>query len=174
MIETATLGGGCFWCSQAIFERLKGVLEVTSGYGGGDKENPSYEDLHRGNSGHAEIIQIKFDQKIISYKTILEVFFKLHDPTTLNKQGADEGEQYRSIIFYHDQIQREVAEKVKQESKKLYKNKIVTEILPFKNFYKAEDEHQQFYEKNSNSMYCRLVIDPKITKLYREFSNITK
>lgn len=173
-MEIITLGGGCFWCTQAIFERLKGVLEVSSGYGGGDKENPNYEDLHSGGIGHAEIIQIKFDPNVISLKTLLEVFFKLHDPTTLNKQGADEGEEYRSVVFYHNEEQKEVAQKALEEAAKSYKDPIVTEILPFKNFFKAEDYHQQFYEKNSNSMYCKLVIDPKITKLYKEFSNLIK
>lgn len=168
--ETATFAGGCFWCFEAVFKRLKGVEEAVSGYAGGSIENPSYEKVSQGDTGHAEAVQIIFDPKIISYEKLVEIFFSLHDPTTLNQQGPDTGEQYRSIIFYHSEIQREVAKKEleKFESEKIYSDPIVTEIIPFTKFYKAEDYHQNYYETNRNSnQYCRLVIDPKIQKLYK-------
>jgi len=176
-LELATFAGGCFWCTEAVFKRLKGVEEVVSGYSGGRVDNPTYEEVSNGDTGHAEAIQIKFDPSIISYEQLLEIFFKLHDPTTLNQQGADIGEQYRSAIFYHDEKQREIAEKVMEEfeKKKIYEDPIVTEITEFKNFYPAEDYHQQYYENNRNSnSYCRIVIDPKIQKLYKDFKNQVK
>lgn len=154
-METATLGGGCFWCTQAIFKRLKGVASVVAGYAGGD----------------AESIQIKFDPSIISYEKILEVFWATHDPTSLNRQGADVGTQYRSIIFYHSVKQKEEALKSKdkmEQSGKL-KDKIVTQIIPLDKFYKAEDYHQNFYDKNKSHPYCQIVINPKIQKLLSEF-----
>ena len=176
-LEIATFAGGCFWCTEAIFKRLRGVEEVVSGYSGGRTENPTYEEVSSGDSGHAEAIQVKFYPKIISYEQLVEIFFKLHDPTTLNQQGADIGEQYRSVIFFHNEEQQKIAERVmdKFEKEKIYSNPIVTEITPFTNFYKAEDYHQDYYEQNRNSnSYCRIVIDPKIQKLYRDFKNRVK
>lgn len=176
-LETATFAGGCFWCTEAIFKRLKGVEEVVSGYSGGRSANPSYEAVSSGDSGHAEAIQVKFDPKIISYEQLVEIFFKLHDPTTLNQQGADIGEQYRSVIFYHDESQKETAEKVmeKFEKEEIYQDPIVTEIVPYTNFFKAEDYHQDYYEQNrKTNSYCRIVIDPKIQKLYRDFKEQVK
>lgn len=172
----ATLAGGCFWCTEAIFKRLKGVESVTSGYAGGDMENPGYGAVSSGKTGHAEAIQIKFDPKIISYQKLLEVFFKLHDPTTLNKQGADVGTQYRSVIFYHDETQKQAAEEMKKKVEKsgIYPNPIVTQIVPFTNLYKAEDYHQNYYEQNQSAPYCQIVIDPKIQKLIREFKEEVK
>lgn len=174
MLETATFAGGCFWCTEAIFKKLKGVEEVISGYSGGRVDNPTYEEVSSGDTGHAEAIQVKFDPSVISYEQLVEIFFKLHDPTTLNQQGADIGEQYRSAIFYHDEKQREIAEKVmeKFEKEKVYDDPIVTEITEYSNFYKAEDYHQDYYENNKNSNpYCRIVIDPKIIKLYKDFKD---
>lgn len=175
-LQTATLAGGCFWCTEAIFKRLKGVESVMPGYSGGNTENPTYENLHNQNTGHAEAIQIIFDPDIISYQKLLEVFFHLHDPTTLNRQGNDMGQEYRSVIFYHDSKQREVAEKVKEEIEKsgMYHDPIVTKIEPFKIFYKAEENHQNYFERNTDAPYCRFVIDPKIKKLYKEFKEDVK
>ena len=167
--ETATIAGGCFWCTEAIFKRLKGVESVTPGYSGGNVPNPTYEQVCAENTGHAEAIQINFDPKIISFEKLLEVFFKLHDPTTLNRQGNDMGTSYRSAIFYHSDEQKKTAEKVRSEMQKVYKDKIVTEIVPYKNFYRAENYHQNYYENYKNQPYCQLVIDPKIQKLYEEF-----
>ncbi|HSX19116.1 MAG TPA: peptide-methionine (S)-S-oxide reductase MsrA [Candidatus Saccharimonadales bacterium] len=174
MQELATIAGGCFWCTEAIFKRLKGVESATPGYSGGNLENPTYEQVCSETTGHAEAIQIKFDPKIISYETLLTVFFKLHDPTTLNRQGNDVGTSYRSAIFYHSEDQKKTAEKVKAKMQKLYKEKIVTEIVPYKNFYEAENYHKNYFDNNKNQPYCQLIIDPKITKLYREFESITK
>lgn len=172
-METATVAGGCFWCTQALFKRLKGVSNVISGYTGGEMENPSYEEVSTGNTNYAESIQIKFDPKIISYEKLLEVFWTLFDPTTLNRQGADVGTQYRSVIFYHSPEQKGVAEESKRkiEKSKLYKNPIVTKIEPFTNFYPAEDYHQNYYERNPDQPYCKIVIDPKLQKLMTEFKN---
>ncbi len=174
--ETATLAGGCFWCTEAIFKRLKGVISVMSGYSGGTMENPTYYKVSDGTTGHAEAIQIEFDPEIISYEKLLEVFFKLHDPTTLNQQGADIGSQYRSAIFYHSDSQKMVAQKVKEAINKsgMYKNPVITEVIAFTNFYKAEDYHQDYYAKNSNAPYCQVVIDPKIKKLLENFKNEIK
>ncbi len=165
--EIATLGGGCFWCTQAIFQRLKGVTSVMSGYAGGSMENPSYDKVSTSTTGHAETIQIEFDPAIISYEKILEVFWATHDPTTLNRQGADVGTQYRSVIFYHNEKQKKIAEKLKQSS-------FVTQILPYGKFYKAEDYHQDYYEKNKTAPYCQIVINPKIQKLLEEFRKDVK
>lgn len=172
-LETITLAGGCFWCTEAIFIRLKGVESVTPGYSGGNIENPTYEQVCSGATGHAEAIQITFDPKIISYEKLLEVFFKLHDPTTLNRQGADYGTQYRSSIFYHNEEQKKGAEIVKNAIEKsgMYNSKIVTEIVPFKSFYAAENYHKNYYDANRSQPYCQLVIDPKIQKLFKEFKN---
>ncbi|MCR4324214.1 MAG: peptide-methionine (S)-S-oxide reductase MsrA [Candidatus Curtissbacteria bacterium] len=174
MEETATIAGGCFWCTEAIFKRLKGVESVTNGYSGGKVENPTYEQVCSGTTGHAESIQIEFDPNIISYEKLLEVFFKLHDPTTLNQQGADIGTQYRSSIFYHSEAQKKTAEKAKKEAQKSRSQPIVTEIIPFENFYKAENYHQNYYEANKSQPYCQIVIDPKIQKLYQEFKSDLK
>ncbi len=175
-METATLAGGCFWCTEAIFKRLKGVSEVISGYAGGDIENPSYEDVTHGNTGYAEAIQLKFDSKIIFFEKILEVFWHLIDPTTLNKQGADVGTQYRSMIFYHNENQRKIAEESKEKADQsgMYPDPIVTKIEPFKNFYKAEEYHQNYFERNSYQPYCQLIINPKIEKLIKEFGENVK
>lgn len=176
MANQATLAGGCFWCTEAIFRRLRGVGEVVSGYSGGEMADPSDEAVSHGLTGHAEAVQITFDPKVISYETLLEVFFKLHDPTTLDRQGNDVGSQYRSVIFYHSAEQKRVAENVKEKIEKsgVYQDPIVTEIVPFGKFYKAEDYHQDFYEKNRLYPYCQVVIDPKITKLYENFGEIVK
>ena len=180
-LETASLAGGCFWCTEAVFNRLKGVTIVTSGYSGGKDPpaggpSPTYEEVCSGQTGHAETIQIGFNPKVISFEKILEIFFKLHDPTTLNRQEADIGTQYRSVIFYHDQKQKSTAEKTKQKVEKTgeYSGKIVTEIIPFTAFYKAEPNHQNFYEKNKGQQYCQIVIDPKLEKLYKNFSGIVE
>ncbi|HEY4694831.1 MAG TPA: peptide-methionine (S)-S-oxide reductase MsrA [Candidatus Nanoarchaeia archaeon] len=172
--ETATLAGGCFWCTEAIFKHLMGVEKVTSGYAGGKMENPSYDKVSQGSTGHAEAIQVEFNPKIITYEKLLEVFFKLHDPTTLNQQDADVGTQYRSAIFYHDKKQKEVAEKVKNQMQPLYKNRVATEIVPLTHFYPAEEIHQDYYAKNPSSAYCQVVIDPKIKKLLTEFKESVK
>ena len=175
-METATIAGGCFWCTEAIFKRLKGVESVMPGYAGGTVENPSYEQVCSGNTGHAESIQITFDPDIISFEKILTVFFHLHDPTTRNRQGNDTGPQYRSVIFYHNDSQKQTAEKVKKEIEDagLYPDKIVTEIMPYTNFYPAEDYHRNYFAKNSSEPYCKFVIDPKIQKLMREFASDLK
>jgi len=169
----ATLAGGCFWCTEAIFKRLRGVESVVSGYSGGRVENPSYEQVSSGMSGHAEAVQIKFDPKEISSEQLLDGFFKLHDPTQLNRQGSDVGEQYRSAIFYHDGRQKKTAEAkiASLEKSDVYKSKIVTQIEPFKSFYEAEDYHKDYYDKNRSAGYCQVVIDPKIRKLYQDFGD---
>lgn len=176
-LEVATLAGGCFWCTEAIFKRLKGVVSVTSGYTGGQVENPTYEQVSSGKTGHAEAIQIKFDSSVISFDKLLDVFWATHDPTALNHQGMDVGTQYRSVIFYHDENQRLLAEKSLKnlESSKKYQIPIVTKIEPFTRFYPAENYHQNYYEahKDSNS-YCRVVINPKIQKLFYQFNDIVK
>lgn len=174
--ETATFAGGCFWCTEAIFKRLRGVMSVMPGYAGGTTDNPTYQEVCSGNTGHAEAIQIEFDPNIISYEKLLEVFFHLHDPTTLNRQGNDVGTQYRSAIFYHSAKQKSQASEVKKqiEESNIYSGKFVTEIVPFTNFYKAENYHQDYYAKNSYQPYCQYVIDPKISKLFKEFKDVVK
>ncbi len=174
--EVATLASGCFWCTEAVFDQLKGVEEVESGYSGGNVENPSYEDVCSGTTGHAETVQVTFDPKVISYSDILHIFFTTHDPTTLNRQGADSGTQYRSAIFYHNEAQREAAQRTIKEldASKVWKKPIVTEVVPFKEFYKAEDYHQEFYERNRNYPYCQVVIEPKIAKLRQHYFNQLK
>lgn len=163
--EIATFGGGCFWCMEAVYERLPGVISVTSGFAGGHTENPTYHEVCTGTTGHAEVTQIEFDPAKISYAKLLEVFWQAHDPTTLNRQGADEGTQYRSIILYHDEKQKLLAEKSKLAAQADYLKPIVTEIVPFKKFYPAEDYHQGYYDANSNAPYCQAVISPKLRKL---------
>ena len=166
-LKTAVFGGGCFWCIEAVFERAKGVVSVTSGYAGGETENPNYRDVCSGTTGHAEVVKIEYDPSIIGYEELLEVFWKAHDPTTLNRQGADAGTQYRSIILYTDREQREIAEKSKKELEKagIFKDPVVTEIKELEKFYPAENYHQDYYQNNSSAGYCRVVIAPKLKKL---------
>jgi peptide-methionine (S)-S-oxide reductase len=166
--EIADLGGGCFWCMEAVFERLPGVISVTSGFAGGTTENPTYRDVCSETTGHAEVTEIEFDPEKISYQKLLEVFWQAHDPTTLNRQGADEGTSYRSIILYRDKKQALLAEKSKLEAQKDFHNPIVTEIVPLKKFYKAEDYHQEYFDNNSNQSYCQVVIAPKLEKLEKK------
>jgi peptide-methionine (S)-S-oxide reductase len=175
-LDTATFGEGCFWCTEAVFERLKGVKSVTSGYSGGTAPNPTYEAVCTGKTGHAEVTQIVYDPNEISYKELLIVFFRTHDPTSLNRQGADTGTQYRSVIFYHDEKQKELAEfaKKKINEEKLYDKPIVTEISPFKVFYKAENYHQDYYNNNPNQGYCVYVIAPKLEKFEKLFKDKLK
>jgi len=167
-MEKATFGAGCFWCVEAIFERLDGVQSVVAGYAGGSKRNPTYEEVCTGTTGHAEVAQITFDPTKISYERLLEVFWEAHDPTTLNRQGADVGTQYRSVIFYHDEKQKAAAEKSKGEAQKNFDSPIVTEIQPFKEFYPAENYHQDYYKNHKNAPYCIFVIRPKLKKLKLE------
>lgn len=175
-LDTATFASGCFWCTEAIFKELKGVNQVISGYTGGTKENPTYNEVCSGATGHAEACNIIYDPKIISYDELLEVFWKSHDPTTLNRQGADVGTQYRSAIFYHNEKQKEKAlfykDKLIQED--IYESPIVTEIAPYTTFYKAEDYHQNYYEKNPFQGYCNFVITPKIEKFRKVFKDKLK
>lgn len=175
-MEQATFANGCFWCTEAVFKRLKGVAGVVSGYTGGDTENPSYDEVSSGKTGHAEAIQVTFDPDVIPYEKLVEVFFATHDPTTLNRQGADIGTQYRSAIFYHSPEQQQTAEKIKESLKKSdkYKDPIVTEIVPNTKLYEAENYHQEYYEKNRSYPYCTIVIDPKIRKLLEEYRKDVK
>lgn len=174
--KVATFGEGCFWCTEAVFQRLNGVIKVESGYSGGTVPNPSYEAVCTGKTGHAEVAQITYDPSVISFKELLYVFFKTHDPTSLNRQGADVGTQYRSAIFYHDDDQKKIAESVKQEleAAKIWDKPIVTEISAFKKFYKAEDYHQNYYNNNSNQPYCSFVITPKLEKFEKVFKDKLK
>ncbi len=170
--ETATLGGGCFWCMEAVFEQLQGVRSVVSGYSGGTVANPSYQHVCTGTTGHAEVIQITFDPAVTPYEQILEVFFATHDPTTLNRQGEDVGTQYRSVIFYHSPEQKNVAEKLIAEldGEHLWDRPIVTQVVPFSDFYPAEDYHQGYYRGNSSQPYCAAVISPKLAKFRKKFA----
>ncbi len=163
--EKATLGGGCFWCIEAVFERLDGVQSVVAGYAGGSKLNPTYKEVCAGTTGHAEVAQITYDPSKISYKQLLDVFWEAHDPTTLNRQGADVGTQYRSVIFYQNEQQKQIAEKSKAEAQKDFKSAMVTEIKPLSIFYEAENYHQDYYNNNPNAPYCTFVIRPKLEKL---------
>jgi peptide-methionine (S)-S-oxide reductase len=163
--EVATLGGGCFWCLEAVYERIEGVNSVTSGYAGGTAVDPSYEEVCSGRTGHAEVVQIEYDPVRISYEKILDLFWKAHDPTTLNRQGADAGTQYRSIILYHDQTQKKAAEESKRKARSMFEDPIVTEIKPLERFYHAEKYHQDYFDRNPNAGYCRIVIQPKLEKL---------
>ena len=167
-IEIADLGGGCFWCMEAVFERLPGVISVTSGFAGGHTPKPTYQEVCTETTGHAEVTQIEFDPAKISYAKLLDVFWQAHDPTTLNRQGADVGTSYRSIILYRNEEQKEAAEKSRAEAQKNFKNPIVTQIVPFKKFYPAENYHQEYYDKNPNAAYCQIVIAPKLHKLEKE------
>lgn len=175
-LEIATLANGCFWCTEAIFQRLKGVNKITSGYTGGTIKNPAYREVTTGRTGHAEAIQIVFDPSIITFQEILDVFFSTHDPTTLNKQGYDRGTQYRSAIFYHSNKQKEIAEhfiKALTEAN-VFKNPIVTEITKFDTFYKAEEYHQNYYNNNKTQGYCTAVINPKLEKFIKKYKTKLK
>lgn len=165
--QKATIGGGCFWCIEAVFERLRGVAAVVSGYAGGDVPKPTYEQVCTGSTGHAEVVQITFDPSVITYRDVLEIFFTMHDPTTLNRQGADVGTQYRSIVLYHDDEQRSTAETVVEafEEDGVWDDPIVTEIEPLDAFYPAESHHQEYYRNHTSQPYCQAVIAPKIAKL---------
>jgi peptide-methionine (S)-S-oxide reductase len=166
--ETATLGGGCFWCLEAVYDRMKGVLSVESGYTGGKRENPTYDQVCSGATGHVEVVQITFDTDAIAFRDILEVFFAIHDPTTLNRQGNDIGTQYRSVIFYHSDEQRLVAEQVIRELE--MPGKVVTAVEPAMPFYRAEDYHQEYFSNNPNQPYCSYVVGPKVAKFRKKFA----
>lgn len=174
--EVATLGGGCFWCVEAVFDEVRGVEHVESGYEGGRILNPTYEQVCSGTTGHAEVVKVTFSPNVISYKEILEIFFTAHDPTTLNRQGADIGTQYRSVIFYHDEGQRETAEQVVREldEAKIWDAPIVTEIAPAETFYEAEDYHQEYFARNPGQGYCRAVVAPKVAKFRQRFRDRLK
>ena len=170
-MKMATLASGCFWCSEAVFKIVKGVEKVDPGYSGGSKENPSYEEVSAGKTGHAEAVQLTFDPSVISFREILEIFFGTHDPTTMNRQGPDVGTQYRSVIFYHEEAQKATAESVIAELNKegIWDKPIVTQVVPFTAFYKAEDYHKDYYAKHPESAYCQQVITPKIVKLQQRY-----
>lgn len=172
--ETATFGGGCFWCIEAIFEELEGVKQVVSGYAGGEKNNPTYREVCNGNTGHAEVVQITFDTSEISYSDLLRIFMVMHNPTTLNRQGADAGTQYRSIILHTTQAQQQTAQQVIAELQPFFDDRIVTEVVPLKEFYTAEESHQQYYTSNTEKPYCQAVINPKLKKLRESFGDKTK
>jgi methionine-S-sulfoxide reductase len=175
-LETATLGAGCFWCVEAVFDDLKGVEDVVSGYSGGHAENPTYQQVCTSATGHAEVVQIKFNPEEISFREILYVFFAVHDPTTLNRQGNDIGTQYRSAIFYHSDEQKRIAEEVIREisEQKIYDDPIVTEVTEFTNFYPAEDYHQEYFANNPNQPYCAAVVAPKVAKFRKAFADRLK
>lgn len=174
--KKATLGGGCFWCTEAVYKELKGVVDVTPGYSGGSIKNPAYREVCTGRTGHAEVVQVTYDPEEISFKEILDVFFMTHDPTTLNRQGNDVGTQYRSVIFYHDEEQKETAEEVIRilEKNNVYNNPVVTEITPLETFYKAEDYHKDYFERNEEQPYCQFVVAPKVGKFKSLFKNKLK
>lgn len=174
--ETATLGGGCFWCVEAIYEEIRGVLSVESGYSGGSLKHPTYAQVVSGTTGHAEVVRIVFDPSIITYEEILNVFWHTHDPTTLNRQGADVGPQYRSVVFYHNDAQKAAAQKVLAAitADRLWEDPIVTEISPLVNYYKAENYHQDYFANNASAPYCSFVIAPKLAKFKKEFAHLLK
>lgn len=174
-METATIGGGCYWCLEAFYQRIQGITSVVSGYSGGTVKNPDSQRVYRGDTGHAEVVHLKYDPQIISYREILEIFFVMHDPTTLNRQGNDVGDEYRSVIFYHSSDQRDVAEDmIKNFAGPLYKDPIVTELAPFDTFYPAEESMQNYYNTYPSAGYCMIVIDPKIQKLRQKFASKLK
>ncbi|MBC8498239.1 peptide-methionine (S)-S-oxide reductase MsrA [Candidatus Bathyarchaeota archaeon] len=175
-VEVATLGGGCFWCTEAVFLSIEGVLKVEPGYSGGRPEDANYRWVSTGRTGHAEVVQLSFDPEAITFREILEIYFATHDPTTLNRQGSDVGPQYRSVVFYHDEGQRTTAEKVigELDGDKIWDKPIVTKLEPYEAFYRAEDEHLNYYERNRGQPYCKLVIDPKIIKLRERFKDKLK
>lgn len=170
--ETITLGGGCFWCLEPLFAELKGVQDAVVGYSGGALPNPPYQLVCTGLTGHAEVVQVTFDSQVISVEDLLRVFFTMHDPTTLNRQGNDVGPQYRSVVFYHSQAQKQAAEKIiaEFETARIWPGSIVTEVVPLKAFYPAEEYHQEYYQKNPNQGYCRIIIDPKVAKFRKQFA----
>ncbi len=175
-LEVATLGGGCFWCLEAVFDEVRGVESVTSGYAGGTVPNPSYRLVCTGTTGHAEVVQITFDPAVISYRDILDIYFSIHDPTTLNRQGADVGTQYRSVVFYHNDEQKRIVTDVIKElaASGTYDDPIVTQVVPFEVFYEAEDYHQEYFQNNPNQPYCRVVISPKVAKFQKHFADMLK
>jgi peptide-methionine (S)-S-oxide reductase len=175
-METITFGAGCFWCVEAVFQQIEGVVKVESGYSNGTAKNPSYREVCTGNTGHAEVVQVTFDPKKVSFDTILEIFWKTHDPTTLNRQGADAGTQYRSAVFYSNEAQKTAAEawKKKLNEEHVFPNSIVTEITPLSNYSKAEDYHQDYYDLNGHNPYCQVVIKPKMDKLQKTFKDKLK
>jgi len=175
-LQTATLAGGCFWCLEAVYDDIKGVHSVESGYAGGHMDNPTYREVCNGTTGHAEVIQIRFDPNVVSYRNLLNVFFAIHDPTTLNRQGADTGTQYRSAIFYHDDEQKKVAEEVIKDlnAQKIWDNPIVTEVTKLDKFYMAEDYHQEYFARNPYQPYCMAVVAPKVSKFRKHFLELLK
>ncbi|HET6566910.1 MAG TPA: peptide-methionine (S)-S-oxide reductase MsrA [Rhodothermales bacterium] len=174
--EVATFGGGCFWCLEPVFDDVRGVEDVVSGYSGGRRPNPTYEQVCSGATGHAEVVQVTFDPAVISYRDLLAVFFAIHDPTTLNRQGADVGTQYRSVIFYHSPEQKETADALIDEvnREEIWKDPIVTQVLPFEVFYSAEGYHQEYFERNPNQPYCQVVISPKVAKFRQKHASLLK
>lgn len=172
-METATLGGGCFWCLEAVYQKVDGIREVVSGYAGGDVPNPGYRQVCTGTTGHAEVVQVSFDPDVISYRDVLEIFFTIHDPTTKDREGADVGPQYRSIVLFHDAKQRETAQVLidELEAEDVFGDPIVTEVEPLDTFYEAESEHQDYYERNPNLPYCQAVISPKLSKLRQKHAD---
>ncbi|HZX49759.1 MAG TPA: peptide-methionine (S)-S-oxide reductase MsrA [Candidatus Paceibacterota bacterium] len=174
--QTAVFGGGCFWCGEAVFQRLKGVQSVTSGYAGGSMENPSYQQVSSGQTGHAEVVKVEYNPAVLSYDTLLSVFFATHDPTTMNRQGSDIGPQYRSAIFYTSEEQKMEAEKFMQKlaDDKVFKAPIVTELKPLEAFYEADASHKDYYNRNKEAPYCQVVIDPKIQKLQEKYAHLLK
>lgn len=175
MESLATLGGGCFWCLDAVYQEVKGVSSVVSGYAGGQKENPTDQQVYYDKTGHAEVVQISFDPSIVSYKELLEIFYYIHDPTTLNRQGHDVGDEYRSVIFYHDDEQKQIATQVTNDfAPTLWNDPIVTEITPLVEFWPAADYHQEFYRSNPNVGYCQVIINPKLAKFRAKFAQKLK
>ena len=175
-MEKATFGSGCFWCTEAIFQRLNGVIDVMSGYSGGTRENPTYEEVCTGETGHAEVVQVIYNEAEISYSDLLEVFWRTHDPTTLNRQGEDVGTQYRSVIFYHSEEQKKLAESSMEllTKEKIWENPIVTEVSPFSNFYEAEDYHNDYFSEHPDEPYCSFVVAPKVEKFQKIFGDKLK
>ena len=175
-LQTATLAGGCFWCLEAVYDEIKGVHSVESGYAGGHMDNPSYRAVCNGNTGHAEVVQVHFDPNVVSYRDLLNVFFAIHDPTTLNRQGADVGTQYRSAIFYHDEEQKKVAEDLIKElnARQIWDKPIVTEVTRLDKFYMAEDYHQEYFANNPYQPYCMAVVAPKVSKFRKHFLELLK
>lgn len=175
-LQTATLAGGCFWCLEAVYDEIKGVHSVESGYAGGHVDNPTYQEVCSGTTGHAEVVQVHFDPNIVSYRNLLNVFFAIHDPTTLNRQGADVGTQYRSAIFYHDEEQKRIAEELIQElnAQKIWDRPIVTQVEKLEKFYMAEEYHQEYYARNPYQPYCMAVVTPKVTKFRKHFLELLK
>ncbi|KRX03583.1 Peptide methionine sulfoxide reductase MsrA [Pseudocohnilembus persalinus] len=172
-LEKVTIGGGCFWCIENLFQKLQGIYNIRSGYSGGRADEATYKQVKTGKTGHAEVIHFQFDPKIINFKDIIQIFMNLHDPTTLNKQGIDEGPQYRSVIFYHNEEQKQISEEIIQQmtEDKIYENKIVTEVTEFNEFFLAEEDHQNYYNLNPEDAFCRATIDPKVRKLYKKYYN---